>query len=178
MILTIGHSTRPLAEFLQLLETHEVRHLVDVRTLPRSARFPHYNGEALAAALRERGIGYTHIPDLGGLRRPRPDSPNRGLRNEGFRGFADHMETAAFAAGLAELIRLASEERLAIMCAEAVPWRCHRSLIADALLARGTGVEHILGIGPREPHRLTQGARVTEGRVSYPAAAHVRPLGE
>ena len=168
-ILTIGHSTRSLEELLELLESHEVRHLVDVRTLPRSARHPHFNLENLRTVLPARGVSYSHLPGLGGLRRARPDSPNRGLRHAGFRGFADHMETAAFAADFETLIRLGTSERVAVMCAEAVPWRCHRSLIADALLARGIAVEHILGHGRRDLHELHPRARASSGGVTYPA---------
>jgi uncharacterized protein (DUF488 family) len=130
-VLAVGHSTRALEDFVALLRAHGVEHLVDVRTVPRSRHSPQFNRETLPAA-------------LGGLRRPRPDSPNAGWRNESFRGYADYLATPEFAAGLAELLALAREHRVAVMCAEAVPWRCHRSLIADSLLVRGIPVEDIL----------------------------------
>jgi uncharacterized protein (DUF488 family) len=164
---TIGHSTRPLEAFIALLLEHGVRHLADVRTVPRSKRHPHFDRARLPAVLAPHGIVYSHIADLGGLRKPRPDSVNLGWKNEGFRGYADHMETPAFAAALDRLIALAMREPTAIMCAEAVPWRCHRSLIADALIARGAPVEHILGPGERRAHALTPFASVAGG-VTYP----------
>lgn len=169
VILTIGHSTRPLEEFIALLRAHGVTLLADVRTVPRSRRNPQFNRETLPTALAAAGIGYQHMAGLGGLRRPRPDSMNLAWVNEGFRGFADYMGTPQFAAALGELLGLARREQVAIMCAEAVPWRCHRSLIADALVARGVTVEHILGLTRRQPHTLTRFARVEGGRVSYPA---------
>jgi len=169
-VLTIGHSTRTLEELLALLAEHGVRLLVDVRRFPASRRHPHFSGPALAAALGAKGVGYRHQADLGGRRAARPDSVNLGWRNEGFRGYADHMATDAFGAALA---RLAAEPGpVAIMCAEAVPWRCHRQLIADALLARGVPVTHLLGPGRAQEHRLTKGARLEpDGRVVYPGRA-------
>jgi uncharacterized protein (DUF488 family) len=169
VILTIGHSTHPLEEFIALLRAHGVTLLADVRTVPRSRRNPQFNRETLPTALAAAGIGYRHLPGLGGLRRPRPDSMNLAWENEGFRGFADYMGTPEFEAALGELLELARRERVAIMCAEAVPWRCHRSLIADALVARGVAVEHILSPTRRQPHTLTRFARVEGGRVVYPA---------
>jgi len=168
-ILTVGHSTRPLAEFLAMLAAAGVEMLVDVRTVPRSRRNPQFAREALPAALREAGIGYEHLRALGGLRRSRPDSVNTAWRNDAFRGYADHMQTEEFEAGLARLLEIARHARTAIMCAEAVPWRCHRSLIADALVARGVPVEHVLSSARRGPHRLTAWARVDGTRVTYPA---------
>jgi uncharacterized protein (DUF488 family) len=168
-ILTIGHSTRPIEEFIALLESHSVTHVIDVRTIPRSRRHPHFSSDALAASLGAAGIAYTHLPDLGGLRRPRPDSPNTGWRNESFRGYADHMQSAAFAAAIDALIALSRDSRCAIMCAEAVPWRCHRSLIADALAARGCAVEHIMSRTKREAHAITAWAQVDGDRVTYAA---------
>lgn len=168
---TIGHSTRTLEELLALLRTHGVTRLVDVRTVPRSRHNPQFNRDTLPEALQGAGIAYLHMPGLGGLRHPRADSPNTAWRNEGFRGFADYMQTAAFEASLAELIALARREPVALMCAEAVPWRCHRSLIADALLARGIPVDHIMGPGGPgsvRPHTLTAWARIDGNRVSYP----------
>ena len=167
---TIGHSTRPLDDFLGLLEREGVRSLVDVRTFPGSRRYPHFNREALAAALRERGVAYSHAPALGGRRRPRPDSPNVAWRNEGFRGYADHMATPEFRAALSGLLDAAAATPTTVMCSEAVPWRCHRSLIADAALARGARVLHIMD-GGAKPHTLTRFARVEGGEVRYDAGA-------
>ena len=168
-ILTIGHSTRSAEELIRLLTIHGVRRLVDVRTVPRSARNPQFGREALAASLAAAGLGYLHVPALGGLRKPRPDSRNTAWRNEGFRGYADYMETEAFERALGELIERARRERIVVMCAEAVPWRCHRSLLADALVARGVPVRHVLGPGDPPPHRLSPHARVDAGgRVGYP----------
>ncbi len=169
VIFTIGHSTCSLEEFIGLLRAHGVTLLADVRTVPRSRRNPQFNRETLPGALAAAGIGYRHLPGLGGLRRPRPDSRNLAWESESFRGFADYMGTPEFEGALDELLELARRERVAIMCAEAVPWRCHRSLIADALVARGVRVEHILGPARRQPHALTRFARVEGGRVVYPA---------
>ena len=168
-VYTVGHSTRSLDELLGLLRGHDVGIVADVRTVPKSRRHPQFGHEALADALGRAGLRYVHLPELGGLRRPRPDSPNGGWRNASFRGYADHLATDAFAHGLAELLALAAEGPVAAMCAEAVPWRCHRSLIADALLVRGVVVEHIVGPGPRRPHRLTPFARVDGQQLTYPA---------
>jgi uncharacterized protein (DUF488 family) len=168
---TVGHSTRALDELIRLLQAHAIGRLVDVRTIPRSRRNPHFNGETLPGALEATGIAYTHAPGLGGLRCPRPDSINTAWRNAGFRGYADYMQTPAFAEHLGALIALAERERVAIMCAEAVPWRCHRSLIADALVARGVGVQHILQPSRAEPHALRGWARVEGTRVWYPGTA-------
>lgn len=167
-IFTIGHSTRPITEFLALLQAHGVRTLVDVRTVPGSRHNPQYGAAALAVSLAAEGIGYRHITALGGLRKPRLDSTNLGWRNKSFRGYADHMATPEFAAGLTEL--LAQPEPAAIMCAEAVPWRCHRSLIGDALVARGVEVLDILGATQTRPHRLSPIAVVEAGQVRYPAS--------
>jgi len=168
-ILTIGHSTRPADAFLTLLRAHGVTTLVDVRTIPRSRRNPQFAREALAESLARASIRYVHMPGLGGLRRPRPDSPNTGWRNAGFRGYADYMATAAFETNLAALVAEAARAPLAFMCAEAMPWRCHRSLIADALTVRGLAVEHILSASTTEPHRLTPFARVEGTTVTYPS---------
>ncbi|MGH7719576.1 MAG: DUF488 family protein [Gemmatimonadaceae bacterium] len=167
---TIGHSTRPLDEFIELLRREGIERLVDVRAFPASRRYPQYNREALQTALQEAGVEYSHRPALGGRRTPRPDSTNTGLRNSGFRGFADHMETAEFRGALDELLAMAVRQRVAVMCAEAVPWRCHRSLISDAAVARGAEVFHILDAGTGE-HRLTGVATVADGLVRYPPAA-------
>jgi uncharacterized protein (DUF488 family) len=168
-IYTIGHSTRTLEELVQLLTKNGVDLLVDVRTAPGSRRLPHFARAALAAALPLRGIGYLHLPELGGLRKARPDSVNTGWRNLSFRGYADYMATDEFAAGIDHLLQLAAGHRVAIMCAEAVPWRCHRSLIADALTAGGLEVLEIIGPGPPRPHRMTPFAVVDHGRIEYPA---------
>jgi uncharacterized protein (DUF488 family) len=165
---TIGHSTRSLEAFVALLHAHGIERLVDVRRFPRSRRHPHFNTDALAEALPALGLAYRHLPGLGGFRRPRADSRNARWRNAAFRGYADYMETEEFARHLATLLDEARSGRTAIMCAEAVPWRCHRSLISDALVARGVEMRHILGPAPAEPHTLTAGARVEGGRVIYP----------
>ena len=167
-LLTIGHSTRPIEVFLHLLEAHGVKHLVDVRTVPRSRYNPQFNDNALAASLRGAGIAYTNMKPLGGLRHPLPDSPNMGWRNLSFRGYADHMQTPEFAAAIDTLIEIADSDSTAIMCAEAVPWRCHRSLIADALTVRGCAVAHIMGEGPPQAHSLTSFAKVKGSRITYP----------
>ncbi len=169
-ILTIGHSTRPIGEFLGLLQEHGVELLVDVRTIPRSRRNPQFNIDALPGALAAAGIRYLHMPALGGLRHARPDSVNTGWRNASFRGYADYMQTAEFERALEELMA-AARDRLAVMCAESVPWRCHRSLIADALAVRGIQVGHITGKGAPKPHQFTAFARVEGTRVTYPSLA-------
>lgn len=171
---TIGHSTRSLDELVSLLREHGVTLLADVRTAPGSRRMPHFSRSSLAAALPGLGVEYVHLPELGGLRRPRPDSPNTGWRNESFRGYADHMATAEFRLGLERLIALGRDRPVAIMCAEAVPWRCHRSLIADALLVRGIGVTHVIGSGRSQAHALTPFASVEGDRITYPAPAQQR----
>ena len=167
-ILTIGHSTRPIDEFIALLQQNGVERLVDIRTIPRSRHNPQFNSEALAKSLSREGIEYAHLKELGGLRHPRPDSINMGWRNASFRGYADYMQTPEFEEALQRLLRLCEQKRCAVMCAEAVPWRCHRSLVADALLARGIAVEHIMSGNRREAHSLTPFARVEEQRVLYP----------
>jgi hypothetical protein len=169
-ILTIGHSTRPIDEFIELLRQHGVERLVDIRTIPRSRRNPQFNSEALAKSLEDKGIGYVHLKELGGLRHPRRDSINTGWRNDGFRGYADYMQTAEFEEALRRLLELCEGKRCAAMCAEALPWRCHRSLLADALVARGIPVEHILSGSRRDVHSLTPFARIENGRVTYPEA--------
>jgi uncharacterized protein (DUF488 family) len=166
---TIGHSTRTLDELVDALRTFGIRLLVDIRTIPRSRHTPQFNREALTQHLPGQGIRYTHLGALGGLRKPRPDSRNTAWRNAGFRGFADYMETPEFAKGLRALRALAEDAGpVAFMCAEAVPWRCHRSLVADALIAQGDEVVHIMGAGKSQPHVLTAWARVDETRVTYP----------
>lgn len=167
-VLTIGHSTRPLEELLALLKDHGVTLLVDVRSIPGSKRNPQFNRDGLARASEKAGVRYMHAAGLGGLRRARADSPNAGWRNPAFRGFADYMQTDAFQESLASLIEAARVERVAVMCAEALPWRCHRSLISDALTVRGVKVKHIMGPGKTQPHRVTPWARVEGGRITYP----------
>jgi uncharacterized protein (DUF488 family) len=168
-VFTIGHSTRTIEEFLAMLAAHGIACLVDVRSIPKSRRFPHFNSDALAASLQQQGIEYVHLKSLGGRRSARKDSPNLGWRNASFRGYADHMATDDFRAGLARLLDLAQEKRTAIMCAEALPWRCHRSLIGDALLARGVLVEDIMSATSARPHELTSFAKVNGTDVVYPA---------
>jgi uncharacterized protein (DUF488 family) len=165
---TIGHSTHPIEEFIRILEAHGIRRLVDVRTIPKSRRNPQFNKENLAVSLHAAGIDYRHLPGLGGLRHARKDSMNTGWRNASFRGYADYMQTPEFDENLNRLMELASETPTAIMCAEAVPWRCHRSLIADALVARGIVVLEILGIAKAQLHVMTPFARVEGLRVTYP----------
>jgi uncharacterized protein (DUF488 family) len=162
-VFTIGHSTRPIEELLALLAEHGVELLMDVRRYPGSRRHPQYSRDALAGALGAAGISYMHEPRLGGRRAPRPDSPHTAWRVEAFRGYADHMETAEFQEALEELIHRSRETRIAILCAEAVPWRCHRRLISDALVARGLEVRHILGPGRADRHEIDSNARVLEG---------------
>jgi uncharacterized protein (DUF488 family) len=176
-IYTIGHSTRQLDEFTGLLTREGVTHLADVRTFPFSRRYPHFNQEILAPAVGLLGIAYTHFVALGGRRRARRDSRNTAWRNASFRGYADYMETGEFGAAIDALMEAAaSKGTTAIMCAEAVPWRCHRSLIADALTARGVEVQHILDAGPK-PHSLTSFARIERGTVRYDAAAEPNLFG-
>jgi uncharacterized protein (DUF488 family) len=177
-VYTIGHSTRSLDELLRLLRASDVRCLADVRTVPRSRHVPHFNRDLLAVSVPEAGIDYRHLPALGGLRKSRQQgSPNGGWRNAGFRAFADYMLTAEFARALDDLWKLAGGQPTAIMCAEALYWRCHRSLIADAFTVRGGTVLHILSDRKVEPHRLTSFARVCEGRITYPPPATPLPLG-
>jgi uncharacterized protein (DUF488 family) len=167
-VLTIGHSTRALEFFIRMLKAHEVTMVVDIRTIPRSRHNPQFNKETLPEKLKAAGIEYMHIPGLGGLRRPRQDSPNAGWKNASFRGFADHMQTEEFKDNLKTLINLAGQERCTLMCAEAVPWRCHRSLIADALVIRGIKVEHITSLSRTQPHKLTPFASVKDLHITYP----------
>lgn len=168
LILTVGHSTRAFDDLVALLRHHGVELVADVRRYPGSRRHPQFQRAALERSLAEHGIAYRHLPELGGRRRPRPDSPNQGWRNASFRGYADHMQTVEFRTGLAVLLELAAHHRVAIMCAEAVPWRCHRSLIADALLVRGAGAAHIVDAGQPAPHQLTRFACVEDDRLTYP----------
>jgi uncharacterized protein (DUF488 family) len=168
VIYTIGHSTRPIASFLRLLRAHHIGRLIDVRTVPRSRHNPQYDRVALSAALHRAGFHYRHMAGLGGLRHPRRDSINRGWTNSGFRGYADYMQTPAFAEALDRSIALAREEPTVLMCAEGVPWRCHRSLIADALIVRGIDAEEITSGVRTRPHVLTPWAVVDGTTITYP----------
>lgn len=167
IVLTIGHSTRTIEEFVSMLQAHGVGRLVDVRTIPKSRRVPQFNSDALAASLREQGIEYTHLAALGGLRHAKKDSVNTGWRNASFRGYADYMATEEFREGLNRLLGLARTKRTAVMCAEAVPWRCHRSLIGDALLTRGVQVEDIMSANSARPHEMTSFAKVEGLNIVY-----------
>ena len=171
VILTIGHSTRSIAEFVRLLTAHRVQGLIDVRTIPRSRHNPQFNRSDLSPALRRAGIHYRHMPGLGGLRHARRDSTNTGWRNKSFRGYADYMQTAPFRKSLDRCIERAKREQVVLMCAEAVPWRCHRSLIADALLARGIRASEITSGVRARPHVLTPFAQVRGTEVTYPGQA-------
>ncbi len=167
-IFTIGHSTHPIDEFIEILEAHGVRKLVDVRTIPKSRRNPQFWGDALAESVREVGITYRHVKDLGGLRHRRKGSPNGAWRNASFQGYADYMLTDEFARAVDDLLGRGHTNDLAIMCAEAVPWRCHRSLIGDALLVRGAEVIDIFSRTSTKPHTLTSFAKVEGTRITYP----------
>src|SRR5437773_7863337 len=167
-IWTIGHSTRAIDDFISLLEENEIKLLVDVRAWPGSKRYPQFNKDTLAESLNAHGIRYEHFPELGGKRKSRPDSRNTAWRNVSFRGYADYMETEEFRKGVERLLDLAREAGpAAIMCAEAVWWRCHRSLISDYLKARGIEVIHILNADKTEPHPFTAAARIVNGKLSY-----------
>lgn len=164
---TIGHSTLSIEEFIERLKSFEIQLLADVRSYPGSRRYPHFNKEELSSSLADAGIRYEHFPDLGGRRRARPDSLNIVWRNESFRGYADYMETKEFRAGIGRLLNIASTQRIAIMCSEAVWWRCHRSMISDYLKVKGTEVNHIMATGKAEPHPFTSPAAIVDGELSY-----------
>jgi uncharacterized protein (DUF488 family) len=170
-IYTIGHSTRTLESFISLLKSAGVTLIADIRTVPRSRHNPQFNADALPQPLKVAGIGYRHLAGLGGLRHSAPDSINTGWRNLSFRGFADYMQTPAFAESLCVIVALAGQETVALMCAEAVPWRCHRSLIADALSVHGILVEHIISATSRRPHAITPWAHIEGKRITYPPPA-------
>jgi uncharacterized protein (DUF488 family) len=170
-IFTVGHSTRPIEEFVGLLRANGVEQLIDIRTVPKSRRNPQFNRDALPEPLERVGIDYLHMPELGGLRHPRPDSRNGAWRNDSFRGYADYMQTPEFAAAIEKLIELGGRKQTAIMCAEAVPWRCHRSLVGDALTARGVVVEDIIAGTGRKTHKITPFAQIDGTRVWYPGVA-------
>lgn len=164
---TVGHSTHPFEEFIAVLSSFDIETVVDVRSFPGSRRYPQFNKENLKNALARAAVEYLHFPELGGRRRAKPDSFNVAWRNEMFRGYADHMETKDFREGIARLLDVAVVRRTAIMCAEAVWWRCHRSLISDYLKAHGIEVIHILAKGKSEPHPFTAAARIVDGELSY-----------
>jgi uncharacterized protein (DUF488 family) len=170
VVFTIGHSTRTIQDFIRLLKAHDVQRVVDVRTIRRSRHNPQFNRDQLSPALHRARIHYRHMAGLGGLRRARRDSTNTGWRNASFRGYADYMQTSTFRESLDQCIELAKQERVVLMCAEAVPWRCHRSLIADALLVRGIEASEITSGVRTRPHSLTPWARVNRTQVTYPAA--------
>jgi uncharacterized protein (DUF488 family) len=167
-IWTIGHSTRQIGEFTDLLLAHVIALLVDVRTIPRSRYNPQFNRDTLAQSLSEAGLQYRHLPELGGLRKPKKDSLNDGWRNTSFRGYADYMQMEEFQRALEELMAYGTDMKTAIMCAEAVPWRCHRSLIADALVSRGWEVQHVMSPEKATPHVLTSFAHFEKGTLTYP----------
>ena len=168
MIYTIGHSTHTAEAFLGLLHLHQIAQVADIRTVPRSRRHPQFGSEALESFLRLHGIAYRHFPELGGLRKPRPDSINTAWRVAGFRGYADHMATPAFRAGVETLLHFADADHTTVMCAESLWWQCHRRLLADALVVQGVAVYHILPSGPPKAHELSEFARISNGSVIYP----------
>jgi uncharacterized protein (DUF488 family) len=176
LIQTIGHSTRTIEDFLRLLNIYQVEEVIDIRTIPRSRKNHQFNQEILPGSLEGVKIAYRHMPGLGGLRHPQKDSLNLGWRNTSFRGFADYMQTPEFEQNLDELIRFSGKTRSALMCAEAVSWRCHRSLIADALIIRGLPVEHILSPTKSYPHKLTPWAKVVGLQITYPPGSESEPL--
>jgi uncharacterized protein (DUF488 family) len=167
-IWTVGHSTRHIDEFTDVLRVHEIRLLVDVRTIPRSRHNPQFDTDRLAESLKKTGLGSLHMPALGGLRKARTNSINDGWRNSSFRGYADYMQTDNFQRALETLIAHGTDTKIAIMCAEAVPWRCHRSLIADALVTRGWDIRHIMSPEKGTPHVLTSFAHFEKGMLTYP----------
>lgn len=171
MVLTVGHSTRTVEEFIALLQAHAVSRVIDVRTVPRSRHNPQFNQAVLPGSLNKAGLEYVHMPKLGGLRHAQRESLNMGWRNASFRGYADYMQTPEFEQSLEELSRLAKQDQIALMCAEAVPWRCHRSLIADALLVRAIRTEDILSPTRRQVHTLTPFAKVRGTTITYPTEA-------
>ena len=175
LVCTIGHSTRTIEAFIGLLCANQIQQVLDVRTVPRSRHNPQFNYDVLPVSLSSVQISYSHIPGLGGLRHPRPDSPNNAWRNASFRGYADYMQSAEFAKNVDSVALLARTLRCVLMCAEAVPWRCHRSMIADALIVRGVAVEDIIGTKERKPHQLTSFARIIGSQITYPAQADPLP---
>jgi uncharacterized protein (DUF488 family) len=175
VVYTVGHSTRTLDEFIELLQAYAVALVVDVRTVPRSRHNPQFNKETLPTALKPFGIRYIHMPEIGGLRRPKPDSVNLAWKNSSFRGYADSMQTKEFTDNLLKIIALARENRLALMCAEALPWRCHRNLISDALVVRHVKVEHIISKDSTIDHELNEMAHVEGTKITYPLYSKEKP---
>ncbi len=167
-LFTIGHSTRPVAEFIEILEAYQIKKVVDIRTIPKSRHNPQFDEDALRRSLKAAKIGYIRMKGLGGLRHASKDSPNTGWRNASFRGFADYMQTGEFEESLRKLLEVSEKQATAIMCAEAVPWRCHRSLVGDALLVRGARVKHIISARSCRDHALTPWAKVKGARITYP----------
>jgi uncharacterized protein (DUF488 family) len=168
IVCTIGHSNRSIEEFIGLLKQNGIDCVLDIRTVPKSRHNPQFGQDRLPDSLAAAGIGYRYLAGLGGLRHPRKDSPNGAWRNASFRGYADYMQTEAFAENVDAVAALAQDRRCVLMCAEAVPWRCHRSMVGDALLVRGIAVEDIIGPQKRKPHRLTPFAKVDGLRITYP----------
>src|SRR5258708_17823525 len=166
-IWTFGHSTRSIEDFIGALRSFEIKILADVRSYPGSKRYPQFNKENLQTSLTQVGVDYEHFPELGGRRRAKPDSPNMTWRNESFRGYADYIETESFRDGTRRLLEIARVSKTAIVCSEAVWWRCHRSLISDYLKAKGVEVNHIMKNGKSEPHSFTSAARIVNGELSY-----------
>jgi uncharacterized protein (DUF488 family) len=173
-VFTIGHSNRSADALIAMLRAHGVTRLADVRTIPKSRHNPQFNSDELSSALNNHQISYVHLPELGGLRHPKKDSINTGWQNASFRGYADYMQTQAFENGLDNLLAAAEHQVVAVMCAEAVPWRCHRSMIADALTVRGIRVEHIMSESKVQLHKLTPFARTQGTRVTYPGIEHLQ----
>jgi uncharacterized protein (DUF488 family) len=167
-IFTIGYSTHPIDSFIELIKAHEIEMVIDIRTIPKSRYAPDYNEEALKSFLKKAKIGYRHLKELGGLRHATKDSINTGWINASFRGFADYMQTKEFQKGLEKLEKLASKKRCALMCAEGVPWRCHRSLVADALTLKKYKVFHIQSRKTAKLHALTAFLKVKKGQITYP----------
>ncbi len=168
VVLTIGHSTRTLEEFIQLLEVYGITLLVDVRTVPRSRHNPQFNKETLPDTLKQYGVKYIHMPEIGGLRHPKYDSVNTAWKNSGFRGYADYMQTPEFNVHLLKIVALARENRLVLMCAEALPWRCHRNLLSDALVVHHIKVEHIITKDSVINHELNELAHIEGTKITYP----------
>ncbi|HAM49964.1 MAG TPA: DNA repair protein [Nitrospiraceae bacterium] len=168
LVFTIGHSTRPVSEFIEIIKTYKIKEVVDIRTIPKSRHNPQFNEDTLRESLKTAKIRYLHVKGLGGLRHALKNSPNMGWRNASFRGFADYMQAEEFEESLAKLIEAAENRATVIMCAEAVPWRCHRSLIGDALLIRGVQVRHIMSASSSREHTLTPWARVKGTKITYP----------
>jgi uncharacterized protein (DUF488 family) len=177
VVFTIGHSTRSLPEFIEILKTYKIKKVVDIRTIPKSRHNPQFNGDTLRESLKPAKIGYLHMKGLGGLRHALKDSPNMAWRTASFRGFADYMQSEEFEENLAKLIEAAEKRALVILCAEAVPWRCHRSLVGDALLVRGVQVRHIMSAASSRDHTLTPWAKVEGTKITYPSNSPQQEMG-